>query len=274
MNNKSFLDADFSTTRTGFPFEIKWSKKHKEIADWLRDHAPQMLPPFEGALLLLQAMPIPGGTNFISHAVRDLIQNLPSALDGAQQVMRHAGENYPPKINTIQEIWPNEQGRKTIDADVLIPQSAVASVDDLLQCFSGVTKQITSAEKLARLLVNASTVPIEATQRLIDTFREERKWFVDLAHFTANPRTGVSVEQLIEHFESLCNAIHSIVGSYYVGIDEIDEIIANNNLDDLPKVLSLIGSQHHSRYFFEKLASSAWVGPLNEKGIFKRHSKT
>ena len=268
MNNKSVSEPNFSTTITRFPFKIKWSKKHKEIADWLRDHAPQMLPPFEGALLLLQAMPIPGGTNFISHAVRDLIQNLPSALDGAQQVMRHAGENYPPKIRTIQEIWPNEQGRKTIDEDVLIPQNAVASVDDLLQCFSGVTKQITSAEKLARLLVNASTVPIVISQRLIDTFHEERKWFVNLAHFTANPRTGGSAEQLAEHFENLCNAIHSIVGSYYVGIDEIDKIIANNRLSDLPTVLSLIGSQHHSRYFFQKLVSPDWVEPLNGKGVF------
>ena len=258
---------DDSIQKPELNFKIKWNKKHKEIADWLHEHAPQMLPPFEGALLLLQAMPIPGGTHFISHAVRDLIQNLPSALDGAKQVMRHAGENYPPKIKTIQEIWPNEQRRKTIDGDVLIPQSAVASVDDLLQCFSGVTKQITSAEKLARLLVNASTVPSEITQRLIDTFHEERRWFVKLAHFTANPRT-VSAEQLAERFENLCNAIHSIVGSYYIGIDEIDEIIADNNLDDLSRVLSLIGSQHHSRYFFEKLVSSDWVEPLNSKGFF------
>lgn len=82
-----------SIQKTELTFKIKWNTKHKEIADWLSEHAPQMLPSFEGALLLLQAPPFPGEANFVGHAVRDLIQNLRSALDGAQQVMRHAGEN-------------------------------------------------------------------------------------------------------------------------------------------------------------------------------------
>jgi len=260
---------DDSIQKPELNFKIKWSNRHKEIADWLSEHAPQMLSSFEGALLLLQSPTIPGEANFISHAVRDLIQHLPSALDGAQEVMRHAGEIYPAKIKEIQKHWPNELRRKTTGDNVLIPHQAVSSVDDLLGTYQAVTSQVTSAEKLAKLLVNASDIPIALTQQLIDTFDEERKWFVNLAHFAVNARTEVSKKELNEHFENFCRAIHSIIGSYYIGIDELDAIIARNDLSDLPKVLSLIGSQHHARYFFDKLTSPDWATPLNEKGVFQ-----
>lgn len=246
----------------------QWTTIYREIKQWLERNAPQMAAPSEGAIALLQFPQIPGRVNFISHAVRDLIQNLPNALDGSQQTMRHAGESYPSKINAIKESWPNEQSRLVEGDSVLIPYSAAEPVDDLLNCFNNVTSQATSASKLAAVLVNASEVPLDVTRQLIDTFHRERRWFVDLAHFNAHPKKVVSESELKQHFDAVCRAVHSVIGSYYVGIEELDEVLEANDLKDFPLVLSRIGSQHHARYLFERLSSPDWIEPLNKAGIF------
>ena len=240
-----------------------------ELKTWFAKNAPTLLSAYEASLHLLSTPNFPGRLNLLGHAIRDLIGNLSYALDGAIESQKHAGEGYPARIDQIDSVWPRSTSQIVGD-DVLVPSVAARCVDELLDFRRTITKQKTSDEKLAAALVNWNKVPGSVkTNRLVSIFKEQRKWFVAFAHFSANRVPQVDETELHNRVNEVYRAIHAIIGSFFVGTAEIDAIISKKSFDDPSKLSALLASAQHARYFFEQINSPDWIPILEDLKVFE-----
>jgi hypothetical protein len=82
---------------------------------------------------------------------------------------------------------------------------------------------------LFRFLVKKSPSPPDSIDRLVRGFRKTVKWFVAHAHFTAETPAPVEERDLQGKFLAFELAIFGMVGTYFTGTDELDEILQRAN---------------------------------------------
>ena len=64
---------------------------------------------------------------------------------------------------------------------------------------------------------------------IINSFDGEYDFFVNKAHLVKSLKKVPTDDGLIEHFEAFERAFHSLVGSYFSGKEELDDILQDTN---------------------------------------------
>lgn len=214
-----------------------WTTARQELVEWLvrlPRFGPSLAELYQGAVELLWGHSVPGWKWFVGHAVRDIRNRLPECITGPTARTRADATNDVGKL-------------------VMALDSAGWSANSLLQHWDVVaTENVPQSDSIsipvpaARILANivrdyraGCETRSEATGKLFETLdpnpykRDEiarrwwaaTQWFMQRTHVSGEPQDDSDIEQYRTHFE-LCEAIlHSVVGEFFTGLRELDEIL-------------------------------------------------
>jgi len=82
--------------------QLAWTPMRLKLHSWFRANAESLAPAYEGAVEILGDARFPGRTQFIAHAVRDIANGLPFALD---QQLDGTMVQYANSMDKIQKEW-------------------------------------------------------------------------------------------------------------------------------------------------------------------------
>src|SRR5271156_1284744 len=119
-----------------------WTRNRQELLDWLDKTSPSLAELYKGAVELLFGQSVPGFSRFVSHAVREIRNRLPSVVSGTDSSGRL---DYTSRIDDLSAQWkkahisieakPSEDGRtpSTIEASgVLLPRKVARKIEGLI----------------------------------------------------------------------------------------------------------------------------------------------
>lgn len=258
----------------------EWTPRRRELLKWFLDEAPSLAPAYEAAVRLLNMPTFPAREHLIGHIVRDIYDILPSILDRAYKRRPYGGaiRSY---VDKVQSEWKTEDGPITVSdgsqtqqiqtADrAEIPWAAAQAVESLLQQHDDLKREDRPSEILARVLYAwYAEAGLERPHRLVKHFKDEHKWFMERTHFPNDEEKRHGDEGLEEHFASFEDALYSLVGQYFGGKKEIDDILGQKLPEEqIDALVPWLSAPHHSRYIFGKLENPLCVAPLRELGFF------
>ncbi len=213
-----------------------WTLLRRELVHWLEDRAPSFVEGYVGAVRLLYMPSFPGRVHFICHAVRDIYRFLPQTL-GAKSLTR-SFEAYPNLHENLVQAWEqfpaiNNDERQNSYVSVRLQvlfrmRNAVrkiAAMDDKFETQRTVGQQFAVA--LFRSIDRQNDDYIAPW--IFASFDAEYKFFVSRAHLAVSVEKIPTDDGLLEHFDAFERAFHSLVGSYFTGKEELDEILQETN---------------------------------------------
>lgn len=217
----SFTDAD-------------WTKERKEIARWLADRAPSLLEGYKSAVILLYLHGLEARVHLICHLVRDFYFYLPAALGVASSP--RPGEVFPSLVLKLRNLW---EDNPPIQLDESEPQRVG------LQMSSTMHSHLKKMVQKSKDYDNSKTIGARFAAALyqsqdrqsddfidpwiIESFESGHKFFISKAHLVDHIDNIPSDDGLIEHFQSFEKSFHSMIGPYFSGKEELDEILQDTN---------------------------------------------
>ena len=104
------------------------------------------------------------------------------------------------------------------------------------------------------------------------------RWFVEEAHAPRKAVVPPSNAQIVDYFRLFEAALHSLLGAFYEGLDDVEQVLANANkepfaspmADRVKYAIACITKFEQYRHFFKNLANPAWVAPLFQAGFFRK----
>jgi hypothetical protein len=203
-----------------------------ELRAWFRTQAQSLAPAYEGAVELLANDKFPGRERFIAHAVRDIADRLVFALEPQQKAPRVQYEEHLDEIDG-QWISPDSVCQPETAAppaeNISIPRKLARLIDVLVIEHRKRRGRPSAYDLLFQFLVKASRSPPPSIEQLVKSFKKTRDWFMRYDHFPADPQARVDEGDLQEQFRAFELAIHGMVGTYFAGVDVLDEILQQAN---------------------------------------------
>jgi hypothetical protein len=255
----------------------KMNNGKKRIAKWLDEQDLALGELYDGAIRMIQDRNFPGRLRFICHAVREIRNRLPEAiagkstlgrLDYSQKVEELAKACERAGLGSVRVVEEDEQR-----AEQTIPKELVVLISDLIAEHKAVqnrklenTKRLIIALEPENKNLQTSLVPI------IKRWIEETDWFVERAHIGRD----ILEDDLVTHFEGFESGLLSLVGYFYQGLEEIEQIVEKINKSiecpskqDVSAVIPRLVRVRYRTYFFDKIENPHWIEPLKEADFFK-----
>jgi len=211
---------------------IPLSPLRRELLQWFQREAPSLAAAYEGAVVLLGLAAFPGRVHFIAHAVRDIADRLVFALDADLASTRVQYENH---LDAIQGQWPSldhslQESGSLAGADTIpIPLSVARRIDNLVVEHRNRRERPSQYELLFQRLATQDPSRAMINQRLVASFKEIRQWFMSLTHLRRSAPPEVGETELCGRFEAFEKTLHSFVGSFFTGTQELDAILQQAN---------------------------------------------
>lgn len=208
------------------------SPMRRQLLAWFRAEAPSLADAYEGAIALLADSGFPGRIHFIAHAVRDTVDRLVFVLDPQ---LRGRRVPYEEDLDRIAKSWPNIQDISGNDDhaatrdSVSINYHLALDVDRLVQAHRERRQRPSQYELLFRHLMRSEPLHASANRRLVEDFKRMRDWFMRLTHLRADSAPQVAEEELQQYFYRFEAMLHSFVGDFFTGSDELDDILQQAN---------------------------------------------
>lgn len=210
-----------------------WTPQRRELLAWLNDRAPSFSPGYMAALRLLHTS-FPARVHLICHLIRDFYRYLPAAL-GVKGAARPA-EVFPPMVKQLAKAWgdsPAEQSGSPAapGTDVVVSPEVYKQLTRIINRSGELGRQLSVGEQLAVALFRSTERRDDEFMHpwVIDSFDREFKFFVSRAHLAQSLDKIPTDDGLIEHFQAFERSFHSLVGSYFTGKDELDDILRDTN---------------------------------------------
>jgi len=255
------------------------NEKQKQIFYWLQQVSPELAELYKGAVKIIREDDFPGSGRFICHAVREIRNRLPETVAGKFDV-EHL--NYRDEVVGLAKAWENaglggvyekQETTGEVEFSQRIPREVSIRIEQLLEKHKKVA--YTNREKMRMLLVELE--PENKTLQgslspVVDALFRETEWFVDRAHVGKE----IDKSELFEHFQRYEQALYSLIGYFYEGMDDIERIAKTANEFVQPPndkevnemILKLVRARYRM-HFFDKLENPHWIIPLQKKGFFR-----
>ena len=211
-----------------------WTKQRHELVRWLDDRAPSFTDGYVGAVRLLHTPSFPARVHLVCHVVRDIYRYLPAAL--GVKLMPRPAEVFPNMVEKLAKLWVKYPPNSALSSDgtgddfTMNPQ-VYRYTERIIQKSVQIAGQPTVGGQLAIALYKS----LDRRQDeyihpwIIRSFDDEFNFFVSKAHLVKSLDRVPTDEGLIEHFEAFERAFHSLVGSYFSGKEELDDILQDTN---------------------------------------------
>lgn len=248
-----------------------------ELFAWFCDRAPSLAPAYAGAIRLLAAPEFPGRVHFISHAVRDICDRLARALNAEVTFPR---VQYEDGLDEVSMVWPRSlPGGASPDAAsnevIALPVAAARLVHDLVAAHRERQTRPDAYELLFRQLMQIEPEGASVNERLVESFRQTRKWFMRLAHARHDKEPEVEESELRRRFADFELMLHGFAGRFHTTATPIDAALERANAGALPPEAELLdivprlAAPEAERRFFRRLTNPAWIEPLEARGFFR-----
>jgi len=220
-----------------FPREILcWTEKRLEIKEWLYKHYPSLGELYEGAVNLLfngdHNNNFPGASRFVSHAVREIINNLPNYILGrTSKPLQYV--NY---LDDILEKWENssipleDRFDSSREDEVCLPYHVFRRIQKLLR------KHKESRLKRKDVIANFIMILAPENREFIDQLRpsflkwiELSNYFIKFVHDSQKTDKEILTEEFLRHFELFEDILYSLIGSFFTTTEELDAILEETN---------------------------------------------
>ena len=179
----------------------------RRILEWLKANAPALAPVYDGAVRMIQEPEFPGRVHFVAHAIREIMNRLPDAIDNGRKSSHRT--DYIELVNPIDNCW--KKG-KPPTAD------CCKTVEDLLREHQATdTKNREKARKLYRTLTQSEPSP-----QTIKTWMQTRKLSEKRVHVRNKPMDLNDEKEIIKTFEELERILQLLLSTPYEDTDELE----------------------------------------------------
>ena len=218
-----------------------WTPRRAELHAWMSRQALSLAELYEGAVRLIYDNPLPGRVRFVSHAVREIRNRLPEIISG---VRAGGGLQYKNRLDEIVKTWRDAGSSPdgALTESYLSNESVPSSPDSTLprRLFLQIATLIKDHESARTKPEDAAFLLFEAlapeNQQARDTLRpvvsqwlQVTKWFLKKAHDSGRPDSYYDEEEFRRQFELFESTLGSLVWSFFVTTDELDEILEDTN---------------------------------------------
>jgi len=247
-----------------------------KIFDWLRQVEPRLAELYEGAVRLIEDQSFPGRGRLICHAVREIRNRLPDAVAGKGTSNRL---DYRQEIDKLADAYERsgfgsvrKQSKQTGEE-----QQSGREVFVLLEQIIKENEKVkpTKEQNAKRLLIEIEPDNKQWQQSLVpvvEKWIEETEWFVQRAHVGKQ----IDGNKLVERFMAFEEVLLSLVGYFYEGQQELENLVEETNRvgkepdrEEINRIVRRLGRAKYRIYFFDKLSNPYWIEPLKQKGFFK-----
>jgi len=204
----------------------------EELRRWFGERAPTLEPAYASAVELINLPNFPGRINLICHAVRDIFEILPDILDGKKRV--RPGDILRP-AKELASSWkqhpPTELNSDISSSDYVIRSELYTKTNSVVETARRIEDQSSKEQRFAEVLFHSLDRSKEDSIApwIIKTFKEEYKYFIGWAHFRKMDSSAGFEAELTKHFKDFERAVHSLIGPYFSGKEELDGILQATN---------------------------------------------
>jgi hypothetical protein len=210
-----------------------WTPQRREQLEWFRKTAPGLAEAYQAAVELVGATEFPGISQFLAHAMRDIMNRLPDALAAKAEWMDAAGA-----LDRIRASWlrtglllseslEDGTGNAPPVPEVAIPGALYREIRDVLrERGEAGDRSEEAATGVFRAILPAGS-PVSLV--LLGEWLEARRWAARKAHFNHDaPRRTEWLESvaMFERFEAL---MRGLIAPFFVVSRELDEILEDAN---------------------------------------------
>jgi len=209
------------------------TERQQTVFDWINDdlELPVYAEAYKGALDILNNKSH-GYLTFVSHAGRDLMNGLVSAVEsiGRQQVQ------YVQLVDDFKDDWKNEwggEGFSTTEDDEenghLIPIAICEKIKKLVDEHTAgrLRAENTDSSFFITFLDYPDTESIP--ENLSQEWRSARRWFVEHAHLREGEFGMQAPDEVERHFQNLDNFLFAAAGGELEQLRSIHEILEEAN---------------------------------------------
>lgn len=209
---------------------------------WLKDKAPSLGEIYEGAVIMLSKDHFPGRTRFISHAVREICNQLPERVNNFRKGKRVQYVQACEKIVELFEkdglsldleyyIDKSEEKESPSKRKVEIPVKIYKEISKLLNDHKNSRENI--KEKNIRFFEGISTENQNLRNQLrpfYNQWSEICKFFQSNTHDSGKVDEDISFDDFKKKFELFEDSLLGLVKTeFFKGIEEIDEVLEETN---------------------------------------------
>lgn len=216
------------------PAQLPWSESRQAIHEWLLTQSLPLAELYFGAVQVLNNE-TPGWTRFVAHAIREIVNRLPSAICGEEMVKGNL--QYPQRLDILADQW--EKGAAAVE-ETEDPSGMTAvrqieldvwiEIDTLVQDHRAV--HLRNRERALKMFMALIPEAPEDDQRIgwiAGQWIQLGGW----AHKKAHDQTRVDHEQdcseILGRFQSLEGLIQGATRPFFGNREEIDELLAATN---------------------------------------------
>jgi len=222
-----------------------WTASRRDLRAWLRRDAPSLAELYEGAVVLLFDVTVPGYTRFVSHAVREIRNRLPDITSGTKS---GGYLNYKARCDDLVVVWKKAgfatdgalPGSKMGDSPgAAIAEEAPLPREIVVMVASLVANHEAARERPMDAAIRLFEGVLPENQKFRDTLRpvavqwlEITDWFMKKTHDSGVTDKDLDIAELRKKFGLFELTLLGIVrgfSTFFATTKELDEILEDAN---------------------------------------------
>lgn len=214
-----------------------WTTSRLRLAQWFEENAPALGELYRGSLHILYANPqVPGRVRLISHAVREVRNNLPRAVAGAVTAQRYDTNK---KLENLAQSWAfdadGQGGGPTPEptsrpAEISISWEKYQELNSLLRDFqNSLETRREAARRLFKVLAEEYSSTEAEVEPQVSQWLKVTEWFMERTHATEKVDSDYSWDEFKDKFGLFEETLTSLTSGYFHTEKGIDELLAEAN---------------------------------------------
>jgi hypothetical protein len=216
-----------------------WTAIRLELLAWLRRNAPPLAELYQGAVLLMYEVSIPGKVRFISHSVREIRNRLPDIFSGME---KGGNLQYKNRLDELAKVWKESASNvgganfstETIDIEtspgIVIPSRLYRLIENLVDDHTRI--RTTRKDAAIRLFetIAPENQPLQKTLLpIVMQWLDVTEWFMKKTHVSNKLDADYDEQEFQSQFDLFESLLYALVGSFYSTLEELDEILEEAN---------------------------------------------
>lgn len=226
-------EPPIAPTTTEIPASTVWAPQRLELLQWFRKAAPGLAEAYAAAVELSEKEPFPGISQFLAHALRDIMNRLPDAVAAKAEWMDASRALDRVRVSWVRAGLPlsatlqEDAGDTPPVPDVPIPRELYGEIQDVLREHGKASERSEeSARRVFRILLppGAAVSPV-VTKEWIHV----RKWAASKAHFNHAAPRDTDWNECRSRLGQLETLMRGLIGPFFAISRELDEILEAAN---------------------------------------------